>query len=131
MRIGYIILMAIILCGIPVSASVQYPDEYYRLTNKSNLWYTSRYLDDPFFNSDGAANTATIGSFIELRRQTIAMELQNELLAKQNELLISQNEAMWVSNCYVPHTQYAIFDLGGDIGALKTACIAHGYPMQR
>lgn len=87
--LALLLLLCLLLPCVASAALVEYPQEYYTLTNQSNVWYLSEYVNynDDFFNDNSRANIATIGSFIELRLHTILLERQNELLAEQNELL--------------------------------------------
>lgn len=88
--IAFLMIVAFIL---PSSAIVdlKYSDEYYRLGSLSTQVYNS--FDASYVNGWNMAwaSTSTAGSTvlsaIELRRQTILMEKQNELLFEQNALL--------------------------------------------
>jgi hypothetical protein len=83
-----VILCMLTLFVLPTSAII-YSDEYYKLINQGNIWFYSEYahFDNDAYNTDGSSNRANIGSFIELRRQSILLEKQNELLEEQNNLL--------------------------------------------
>ncbi len=91
--VAFLMIMAFVL---PSSAIVNltYSDEYYRLGIMSAQVYNS--FDSSYVNGWHMdwASTATAGSTtlsaIELRRQSILMEKQNEFLAEQNELMRMQ-----------------------------------------
>jgi hypothetical protein len=88
-----ILLIATILC-VPVSAAdVTYPQEYYTLGNATSSW-----ISDVLTNSLLAANMDSIRNF-EMHRQSILMEMQNELLAEQNEL-IKRQMLVWNDSFY-------------------------------
>lgn len=77
----FLALAIVAMCCVPVmAANVTYPQEYYDLGDRS--WKLS--VDNQMSLSDWRIYTAT---YYELRRQTILMEKQNELLAEQNELI--------------------------------------------
>lgn len=87
--LALLMIMAFIL---PSSAMVNltYSDEYYNLKSISDgvISQFAHYVTGWNTNwADGAIATATEVSAIELHRQTILMEKQNELLFEQNALL--------------------------------------------
>jgi hypothetical protein len=78
-----------------IATNVTYPQEYYDLGTVSYgvalpTWGYDNYVEinDPKYvgRSAGATRIGT-AQWMELRRQTILMEKQNELLAEQNELV--------------------------------------------
>jgi hypothetical protein len=93
MTFKYVIAILIIMAFIlPSSAMVNltYPDEYYNLKSISDnsIGQLSKSVNG--WNTgwaESATAMATQLSFIELHRQSILMEKQNELLAEQNTLL--------------------------------------------
>ena len=55
------------------------------------------------------------------------LERQNELLNEQNRLIENQTRAIWVGNCYAPHSNFGGSSWGGNEEALANACIEAGY----
>jgi len=118
-----ITIATILICAATVSAAnVTYPQEYYALGQQSNNIFLM-YPDISQFGSGGSYPSISIPSVIsaiELRRQTILMEKQNEL---QAELV----KAQWVETCYAPRYE------GGanhaNFSAWISECANAGYPI--
>jgi hypothetical protein len=109
-----IVILMILLCAAPVSA-IEYPQEYYTLGIITNTDWNK--ISDAYYGGGKDYPTATYLAFLELRRQTILMEKQNEL---QAELV----KAQWVETCYRP------MDSGwGNLSAWKSECANAGYPV--
>lgn len=110
------IILVIFLLVIPVSANITYPHEYYTLGEQTNIsWHK---ISGAYFGSGQEYPTAEYLTFLELRRQTILLEKQNEL---QAELV----KAQWVETCYAP--KYATFEINRS--AWKSECAGAGYPV--
>lgn len=92
---SYILGMILVMFLITSVAAepITYKDEYYTLGNSVNEFFGHDYGFTPALLISADANVATAR---ELRRQTILLEKQNELIAEQNHI-------MWVQACYVPH----------------------------
>jgi hypothetical protein len=109
------------LCASPVSA-VTYSEEYYSLGSFVDKYFYDKHINNTYENqlnlNDNIGNYASLASARELRRQTI-------LLEKQNELLMEQIKAQWVETCYAP--KYSIFDINRS--AWKSECANAGYPL--
>ena len=76
-------MIVIVMLVVPVTATVQYPEEYYTLGVQSQETFTEQF---------GGLNAGynwpvLVSSYYELRRQTILLEHQNELLQEQVDLL--------------------------------------------
>ncbi len=88
-------LVLALVCVPVMAANVTYPQEYYDLGIASYevafpTWGYDNYVEinDPKYAGRGAGATRIgVAQWMELRRQTILMEKQNELLAEQNELM--------------------------------------------
>lgn len=96
----FVLVIAMLLCAgcVPVSAAnVTYPQEYYDLKVRADNHTNAGMTWD-------SQNTAHLWSvFYELRRQTILMEKQNELIAEQNEMLkklVPKDETKLTLTCY-------------------------------
>lgn len=99
MNFKVIILLGIVLLiGTASAASITYSEEYYKLglqADELNKWHLVDNVMSPDLVSRNAwkstgqmvSDASALASFYELRRQTILMEKQNELIAEQNEML--------------------------------------------
>jgi len=76
------LLLALVVPGV-VGENVTYPQEYYTLGEQSDS-LTSYITMDYFKKYQFTATTEGLISAIELRRQTILMEKQNEMIYQQN-----------------------------------------------
>ena len=111
-----IILFLLLLCAAPASA-VTYSEEYYKLGDITNTSWNK--ISGVYFGSGQDYPTAEHLTFLELRRQTILLEKQNDL---QAELV----KAKWVETCYRPI--YAGNGSGNNT-AWKSECANAGYPV--
>ena len=68
------------------SEDLEYPQEYYTLENTAD-GYARDFDQNHWATIQERTGFATMAVFKELRRQTILLEKQNELLAEQNYLL--------------------------------------------
>lgn len=110
------IILVIFLLAAPVSANITYPHEYYTLGEQTNIsWHK---ISRAYFGSGQEYPTAEYLTFLELRRQTILMEKQNEL---QAELV----KAQWVDTCYASENTVTM----GNRSAWKSECANVGYPV--
>ena len=126
-----LVLLAVSIVVVPaVSAtSVEYPEEYSDLKTASYevafpVWGFDKYsefTDNKYGGCDAGATRMGVANWLELRRQSI-------LLEKQNELLAEQNRAAWVEACYAPHTAMGLM-YSGNFTGLKQECQKAGYPM--
>ena len=114
-----IVIMGLLFLVSSVSAVV-YPQEYYDLKNQSNdIFSVINISNNSVFHNTDAATYATV---LELRRQNI-------LLEKQNEIMSEIVAAKWIENCYVPS------GMGGSMWdwkyatKLKEECAKAGYPV--
>lgn len=103
--------MLALVCAPVVAANVTYPQEYYTLGLMSNKVLGKLSIQP---ESVSVTNPATVTAW-ELRRQTILMEKQNELLAEQNELmgrLVNATEIKFVCTTtgYVQQASYWSID---------------------
>lgn len=106
------IFILLFLCITPVAANVTYPQEYYKLTERSDNILTDILKS----GTVGLANYGTqVFQSYELRRQNILLEKQNEL---QAELV----KAQWVETCYTAAKVQ-------NISAWKSECANAGYPV--
>ena len=110
-----LIILLILLCAAPVAA-VTYSPEYYTLSYNSDAWYNSIISSSLF---PDRYDKTSAGTFIELRRQTILMEKQNDLQAEFVKL-------QWVETCYAP--KYGVKTVG-NYSAWKLECANAGYPV--
>ena len=73
---------------VAADVNVTYPQEYYELEQQANALIFPIGPDSYYFNGyDGTSARIGVISDLELRRQTILMEKQNELLAENNQLM--------------------------------------------
>jgi hypothetical protein len=121
MKSKVLIILLLLLCAAPVAA-VTYPQEYYTLGSLVDKYFSNTAIkDESGYNLVFSANAgafASLASARELRRQTI-------LLEKQNELLAEQVKAQWVETCYRP--LYAGTG-SGNRTVWKSECANVGYP---
>jgi hypothetical protein len=121
MKLKLIVILMLLLCASPVTA-VTYSEEYYTLGSLIDKYFSNLNVKNEIgYNldwSDNAGNFASLASARELRRQTI-------LLEKQNEILQEQVKAQWVETCYAPIPTRAM----GNYSAWKSECVKAGYPV--
>lgn len=91
-------LVIALVCAPVMAANVTYPQEYYTLESSVN---EHLHEMDIAFGYGGNIIGGVHAVVSELRRQTILMEKQNELLAEQNELVKMQLNSEYV--CSVTH----------------------------
>lgn len=108
----FTILALLFLCASPVSA-VTYSEEYYTFGAITNVSWDK--ISGAYYGIGQDNPTAQYLTFLELRRQTILMEKQNEL---QAELV----KAQWVETCYTPNKVM-------NNSAWKSECASVGYPV--
>jgi hypothetical protein len=91
-----LLALTVVLVSPVVAENVTYPQEYYTngiYTDSVNTYllnaaYLKNDLDaDDILDILKQTRNLDIATFLELRRQTILMEKQNELIAEQNELM--------------------------------------------
>lgn len=101
MKYIFVLVITMLLCAgcVPVSAAnVTYPQEYYTLGSDNDRFFNAMqtfvYCNSNIrvgcWNLEWTDNVDAFSNYVsskELRRQTILMEKQNELLAEQNEML--------------------------------------------
>ena len=110
-----ITIVAILICAVSVSAeNVTYPQEYYTLGQQTNISWER--ISEAYYGIGQSYPTSQYLAFLELRRQTILLEKQNEL---QAELI----KAQWVETCYSNFSGY------GNVTAWKSECANAGYPV--
>lgn len=110
------ILFLLLLCVAPVAA-VTYSEEYYKLGDITNISWSK--ISGAYLGIGQDYPTVEYLTFIELRRQSILMEKQNDL---QAELV----KAQWVETCYRP--LYAGTGSGNST-VWKSECANAGYPV--
>ena len=102
--------------------AVTYQEEYYTLGAITDKYFSNQYINSEYGYkldwSDNIGNFASLASARELRRQTILIE-------KQNEILSEGVKAQWVETCYVPFDNNNI----GNRSAWKSECAKAGYPV--
>jgi hypothetical protein len=112
------------------AAELNYTSEYHSFKTLNDMFFGDEYVFDTYgedtldWNSNVGAY-ASLATARELRRQTI-------LLEKQNELIAESNKVAWINACYAPHTAYGgsgAYSL--NITALKYECLVAGYPVER
>lgn len=111
----FTILALLFLCASPVAA-VTYSEEYYTFGAITNVSWDK--ISGAYYGIGQDNPTAQYLTVLELRRQTI-------LLEKQNELLMEQIKAQWVTACY---SQENIVVMGNH-SAWKSECVNAGYPV--
>lgn len=92
MTFKFIVFVAILLClllpCVASAALVEYPQEYYTDYNNGALFARkSESAANLYGVSYDPIRYASLANYYELRRHTILLERQNELLAEQNALL--------------------------------------------
>lgn len=91
-----ILAMCLTLIAMPVCAeNIIYPPEYYSLGSMNNHYFNNPDISATYgykfdWGDNAAGNFVSLASARGLRRQTILMEKQNELLAEQNDLIRNQ-----------------------------------------
>lgn len=119
-----ITIVAILICAVPVSAAnITYPQEYYTLKDKSDLY--EHFVSDLIYKMAGANNMWDAKSYLMLHYD---IERQNTLMEKQNELQAELVKAQWVETCYAPHTSYGVGGRSNET-AWKSECANAGYPV--
>jgi hypothetical protein len=101
-------LVIALVCVPVMAANVTYPQEYYTLSERSSM--LTIISDVPEWDEEWATPATTKYTMIaalELRRQTILMEKQNELLAEQNELMGRLVNATEIKFVVYPNPVYA------------------------
>jgi hypothetical protein len=112
------ILCISLLAIIPAQAGIMYPSEYYVNGATIDAVMNDITITHPSYFNMYSASRGDYVVFLELRRQTILMEKQNELLAEQNRI-------GWINICYVPHT--GMYPGTGNLTAMRTECNDDGY----
>jgi len=116
MKAKLIIVLLMLLCVTPVCAAVEYPQGYYMLGDQTNISWQK--ISGAYYGDGREYPTVGYLTFIELRRQNILLEKQNEL---QSELV----KAQWVETCYTPQKNMNM----GNYTAWKFECANAGYPV--
>jgi hypothetical protein len=116
------IILLLLLCVTPVAAvNMTYTQDYYTLGIVTNTEWNKIY--GAYYGGGQDYPTSPYLAFLELRRQTILMEKQNEL---QAEFV----KAQWVETCYAPKYTSGYnseYHYAGNLSAWKSECVNAGY----
>ena len=113
---NYIFILFIILIYVTPVSAVTYSEEYYTFGAITNVSWNK--ISGAYYGIGQDNPTAQYLTFLELRRQTILLEKQNEL---QAELV----KAQWVNTCYASENTVIM----GNLSAWKSECANAGYPV--